>query len=179
MSASSEDEENAYWECEACRCHTNTEATDPVSCGVCGTRRRAFFARGSGIMGDNMATYRRNNVHRYGIGLMQNAEGEPYRINEEQSSDSSSSLDQECVSEEHGETSAKAALVQAMNEDEARRYLDKVTSASKDHPDVTIQWNSQYKGVKSNEVVHGHIALMTEQGKPGEGSCVRSNAKIP
>jgi len=188
MSGSSEDEENTHWECEACRCHTNTEASDPVSCGVCGTsRRRAFFARGSGIMGDNMATYRRNNVHRYGIGLMQNAEGEHYRINEEQSSDSSSSLDQECVSEEHGGARAKAALVQAMNEDEARTYLDQVTSASNDHPDITIRWSSQCKGsrirvldsVKSNEVVHGHIALMTEQGKPGEGSCVRSNAKIP
>lgn len=27
------------WTCEACGCHTNTEESDTVSCGVCGTRR--------------------------------------------------------------------------------------------------------------------------------------------
>jgi hypothetical protein len=29
----------ARWTCEACGCRTNTEAEDPTSCGVCGTRR--------------------------------------------------------------------------------------------------------------------------------------------
>lgn len=144
------------------------------------------FRAGSGVMGDNVpSSYRRSNLHRYGIGLMQNPEGGPYRINEEQSSDSSScSMDQECVSEEQEEAQSHA---QAMNEDEARIFLDQVTSASNDRPEYTLQWNSQYKGsrirvldsMNSDETTHGKIALMTtEQGKAGVDSCVRANTKI-
>ena len=28
------------WTCEACSCHTNTEAHNPSNCGLCGTSRR-------------------------------------------------------------------------------------------------------------------------------------------
>ena len=43
---SGNEEAPARWTCEACGCHTNTEATDPVSCGVCGTNRMRMGAGG-------------------------------------------------------------------------------------------------------------------------------------
>ena len=30
---------SSRWTCEACGCHTNTEANNSASCGICGTRR--------------------------------------------------------------------------------------------------------------------------------------------
>lgn len=31
--------ETSRWTCEACGCNTNSEDDNPLSCGVCGTRR--------------------------------------------------------------------------------------------------------------------------------------------
>jgi len=34
-----QDAPSSRWTCEACGCHTNTEASNSSSCGICGTRR--------------------------------------------------------------------------------------------------------------------------------------------
>mmetsp|Transcript_27439 Transcript_27439/g.40349 ORF Transcript_27439/g.40349 Transcript_27439/m.40349 type:complete len:97 (-) Transcript_27439:697-987(-) len=41
-------DDNPTWTCEACSCRTNTERTDPISCGVCGTRRAPSLLRRGG-----------------------------------------------------------------------------------------------------------------------------------
>jgi hypothetical protein len=37
-----QDAPSSRWTCEACGCHTNTEASNSASCGICGTRRGEF-----------------------------------------------------------------------------------------------------------------------------------------